>query len=112
MRHNTPDACFPNNWFSTHYSGEGGAQASGSSLVLYPMKCPNRWGGGRGRGRGRGCLRSRPSVRAWCVRGHHASAGLGLPIESARPARPSQDAGLGWVLCQPHRSCVPAAAPL
>ncbi len=29
----TPDAIFPNNWFSTHYPGK---------LVLYPMKAPNR----------------------------------------------------------------------
>ncbi|MBP8678454.1 MAG: amidinotransferase, partial [Bacteroidales bacterium] len=29
----TPDSIFPNNWFSTHASGE---------LVLYPMCAPNR----------------------------------------------------------------------
>ena len=29
----TPDSIFPNNWFSTHASGE---------LVLYPMSAPNR----------------------------------------------------------------------
>lgn len=29
----TPDAIFPNNWFSTHHPGK---------LVLYPMKAPNR----------------------------------------------------------------------
>mmetsp|Transcript_23003 Transcript_23003/g.31958 ORF Transcript_23003/g.31958 Transcript_23003/m.31958 type:complete len:488 (+) Transcript_23003:59-1522(+) len=34
--HGTPDACFPNNWFSTHYSQQGGY------LALYPMKVPNR----------------------------------------------------------------------
>jgi len=36
--HDTPDACFPNNWFSTHTDLECGE----SSLVLYPMKVPNR----------------------------------------------------------------------
>eukprot|EP00240_Pyramimonas_obovata_P001137 CAMPEP_0118934650 /NCGR_PEP_ID=MMETSP1169-20130426/13941_1 /TAXON_ID=36882 /ORGANISM="Pyramimonas obovata, Strain CCMP722" /LENGTH=486 /DNA_ID=CAMNT_0006877575 /DNA_START=45 /DNA_END=1505 /DNA_ORIENTATION=- len=30
--HGTPDACFPNNWFST----------CGDTLTLYPMKVPNR----------------------------------------------------------------------
>jgi len=34
--HGTPDACFPNNWFSTHVTENGGA------MVLYPMKVPNR----------------------------------------------------------------------
>eukprot|EP00242_Pyramimonas_sp_CCMP2087_P001000 CAMPEP_0198232004 /NCGR_PEP_ID=MMETSP1445-20131203/115499_1 /TAXON_ID=36898 /ORGANISM="Pyramimonas sp., Strain CCMP2087" /LENGTH=494 /DNA_ID=CAMNT_0043912651 /DNA_START=119 /DNA_END=1603 /DNA_ORIENTATION=+ len=34
--HGTPDACFPNNWFSTH------ANTPGGTLVLYPMKTPNR----------------------------------------------------------------------
>ncbi len=29
----TPDACFPNNWISTHPGGR---------MVLYPMKAPNR----------------------------------------------------------------------
>jgi len=29
----TPDSIFPNNWFSTHETGE---------LVLYPMCAPNR----------------------------------------------------------------------
>jgi hypothetical protein len=42
LQHNTPDAVFPNNWFSTHYAGEGGSSRAGSALVLYPMKCPNR----------------------------------------------------------------------
>uniref|UniRef100_A0A7S4CSE2 Arginine deiminase n=1 Tax=Eutreptiella gymnastica TaxID=73025 RepID=A0A7S4CSE2_9EUGL len=32
--HDTPDAVFPNNWFSTH--------SDSSSLVLYPMKYPSR----------------------------------------------------------------------
>ncbi|KAL6778291.1 hypothetical protein ACKKBG_A17635 [Auxenochlorella protothecoides x Auxenochlorella symbiontica] len=41
LAHGTPDAVFPNNWFSTHAAGEGGGAAP-SSLVLYPMKCPNR----------------------------------------------------------------------
>ena len=35
--HGTPDACFPNNWFSTH-AADGG----GSNLVLYPMAHPSR----------------------------------------------------------------------
>lgn len=44
VSHGTPDACFPNNWFSTHAAGEGGGPGAprGRSLVLYPMKCPNR----------------------------------------------------------------------
>jgi len=33
----TPDAVFPNNWFSTHRSGERGA-----AIVIYPMATPNR----------------------------------------------------------------------
>jgi hypothetical protein len=32
-RHNTPDAVFPNNWFSTH---------AGGHVALYPMYSPNR----------------------------------------------------------------------
>ena len=36
--HDTPDACFPNNWFSTHTDFECGE----CTLVLYPMKVPNR----------------------------------------------------------------------
>jgi len=36
--HDTPDAVFPNNWFSTHSDFECGE----STLVLYPMKLPNR----------------------------------------------------------------------
>lgn len=35
---NAPDACFPNNWFSTHYDGT----ASDSTLVLYSMKAVTR----------------------------------------------------------------------
>jgi hypothetical protein len=53
LAHGTPDAVFPNNWFSTHAAGEGasagggGAGAGGAgvpapTMVLYPMKCPNR----------------------------------------------------------------------
>jgi len=34
----TPDAVFPNNWFSTHSVKEG----KETLLVLYPMKAPNR----------------------------------------------------------------------
>jgi len=33
----TPDAVFPNNWFSTHKDGK-----NGTILVLYPMLAPNR----------------------------------------------------------------------
>ena len=36
--HDTPDAVFPNNWFSTHTDLEVGQ----CTLVLYPMKVPNR----------------------------------------------------------------------
>lgn len=39
LDHGTPDAVFPNNWFSTHPAGEC---PYGSTLVYYPMKCPNR----------------------------------------------------------------------
>ncbi|GBF99812.1 hypothetical protein Rsub_12565 [Raphidocelis subcapitata] len=44
VSHGTPDACFPNNWISTHAAREGGGAGAGAerSLVLYPMKCPNR----------------------------------------------------------------------
>jgi len=40
--HDTPDAVFPNNWFSTHYAGEAGGGVTESTLVYYPLKCPNR----------------------------------------------------------------------
>ena len=43
LEHGTPDAVFPNNWFSTHAGGEGGGGVSEDTLVFYPMKCPNRW---------------------------------------------------------------------
>ncbi len=42
--HGTPDAVFPNNWFSTHAAGEGGGAVRENTLVLYPMKCENRCG--------------------------------------------------------------------
>jgi hypothetical protein len=42
LDHGTPDACFPNNWFSTHAAGEGAGGVGASTLVYYPMKCPNR----------------------------------------------------------------------
>lgn len=42
LEHGTPDAVFPNNWFSTHYKGEAAGGVKQSSLALYPMKCPNR----------------------------------------------------------------------
>ena len=38
LTHGTPDACFVNNWFSTHSA----AESQSSTLVYYPMKCPNR----------------------------------------------------------------------
>jgi hypothetical protein len=38
LSHGTPDACFPNNWFSTHPVGEGAGGVAASTLVLYPMK--------------------------------------------------------------------------
>ena len=34
--HGTPDACFPNNWFSTH------SELGHRTLVTYPLKSPNR----------------------------------------------------------------------
>ncbi|KAK9797387.1 hypothetical protein WJX73_009806 [Symbiochloris irregularis] len=40
--HGTPDAVFPNNWFSTHPRGEAAGGLQQSTLVLYPMKCQNR----------------------------------------------------------------------
>ena len=40
--HGTPDAVFPNNWFSTHAAGEAGGNVTENTLVLYPMKTPNR----------------------------------------------------------------------
>ena len=36
--HNTPDAVFPNNWFSTHPAGEAAGGIQQNTLVLYPMK--------------------------------------------------------------------------
>jgi hypothetical protein len=38
LAHSTPDACFPNNWFSTHPVGEASGGLKKSTLVLYPMK--------------------------------------------------------------------------
>lgn len=46
LAHGTPDACFPNNWFSTHPAGEAAGGVGQDTLVFYPMKCPNRWVGG------------------------------------------------------------------
>jgi hypothetical protein len=42
LEHGTPDAVFPNNWFSTHSAGEAHGCTAERSMVLYPMKCPNR----------------------------------------------------------------------
>ena len=42
LEHGTPDAVFPNNWFSTHPGGEAGGGVRADTLVFYPMKCPNR----------------------------------------------------------------------
>lgn len=42
LAHGTPDACFPNNWFSTHPAGEALGGCGAGTLVLYPMKHPNR----------------------------------------------------------------------
>mmetsp|Transcript_25245 Transcript_25245/g.54866 ORF Transcript_25245/g.54866 Transcript_25245/m.54866 type:complete len:494 (-) Transcript_25245:950-2431(-) len=42
LSHGTPDACFPNNWFSTHQAGEAAGGVKQNTLVLYPMKHPNR----------------------------------------------------------------------
>ena len=40
ISHGTPDAVFPNNWFSTHAAFETNTHKS--TLVIYPMKAPNR----------------------------------------------------------------------
>lgn len=42
LHHGTPDAVFPNNWFSTHAASEAQGGVGTSTLVYYPMKCPNR----------------------------------------------------------------------
>jgi len=42
LEHGTPDAVFPNNWFSTHSASEACGGVGKSTLVYYPMKCPNR----------------------------------------------------------------------
>ncbi len=42
LSHGTPDAVFPNNWFSTHPAGEAAGGTQEDTLVFYPMKCPNR----------------------------------------------------------------------
>ena len=39
LSHGTPDAVFPNNWFSTHPASETRGK---SAMVLYPMKTKNR----------------------------------------------------------------------
>ncbi len=44
QEHGTPDAVFPNNWFSTHPAGEAAGGVKQSTLVFYPLKCPNRCG--------------------------------------------------------------------
>ena len=42
-QHGTPDACFPNNWFSTHPVAEGPRASEGRArLVTYPLAVPNR----------------------------------------------------------------------
>lgn len=38
----TPDAVFPNNWFSTHTNLETDAAAAACTLVFYPMRAANR----------------------------------------------------------------------
>lgn len=40
--HGTPDAVFPNNWFSTHPAAEAQGSLQRSTLVLYPMKHASR----------------------------------------------------------------------
>jgi hypothetical protein len=40
--HGTPDAVFPNNWFTTHAAGEASGSVKENTLMLYPMKAPNR----------------------------------------------------------------------
>lgn len=42
QEHGTPDAVFPNNWFSTHPQREAAGGVKQSTLVYYPLKCPNR----------------------------------------------------------------------
>lgn len=42
QEHGTPDAVFPNNWFSTHPRGEAAGGVKKNTLVFYPLKCPNR----------------------------------------------------------------------
>jgi hypothetical protein len=72
LRHGTPDACFPNNWFSTHAAGEAAGGVRGRSLVLYPMKCPNR------------AAERRPEIvqvwRVWCSAGGAAAASGRVPV--------------------------------
>lgn len=45
LEHGTPDAVFPNNWFTTHPAGEAAGGVRESTLALYPLKCPNRCAG-------------------------------------------------------------------
>lgn len=42
IEHDTPDACFPNNWFSTHPAAELVGSQPGGTLCFYPMKVENR----------------------------------------------------------------------
>lgn len=62
--HGTPDAVFPNNWFSTHAAGEAGGNVTENTLVLYPMKTPNRW---TPAGPASGVQRARPGMAVWVV---------------------------------------------
>lgn len=39
--HGTPDAVFPNNWFTMHSAGEANGGCREKSLVLYPLKVAN-----------------------------------------------------------------------
>jgi hypothetical protein len=86
--HATPDAVFPNNWFSTHAAGEGGGGVREPTLVYYPLKCPNR------------AAERRPDARA-VLEARLAAAGAGggggrlidmSPAEAGGPPAPSPPA--------------------
>jgi hypothetical protein len=85
VSHGTPDACFPNNWISTHSAREGGGPGAAAerTLVLYPMKCPNR------------AAERRPDVIA-AVQAAHGPYGRVVDLSGAeRAAEPHYFEGTG-----------------
>ena len=98
LAHATPDACFPNNWFSSHPSGEAAGGLRESTLVLYPMKVRNGagtgWGrraggGGAWRGEGRGGWRGGKGRCLWGVSVHTLVHSCTFALACARGGPPT-----------------------